>query len=155
MSQSVIESRIINTEPVNWRELQFIQQEDFKEWLPNGDKKLIESLLKYQFADPFKVWHHNGINYCLDGRHRFLDLKMVSDSGYTVPEMLPATFINCKDMKEAAELVLVYSSAYAKITQQGLLDFVKNFDLDFPDMTNLLNLPELNLGELEETPEVI
>lgn len=155
MSQSVIESRIINTEPVNWRELQFIQQEDFKEWLPNGDKKLIESLLKYQFADPFKVWHHNGINYCLDGRHRFLDLKMVSESGYTVPEMLPATFINCKDMKEAAELVLVYSSAYAKITQQGLLDFVKNFDLDFPDMTNLLNLPEFDevdfIGKLNES----
>lgn len=155
MSQSVIESRIIKTEPVNWRELQFIQQEDFKEWLPNGDKKLIESLLKYQFADPFKVWHHNGINYCLDGRHRFLDLKMVSESGHKVPEMLPATFINCKEMKEAAELVLVYSSAYAKITQQGLLDFVKNFDLDFPDMSNLLNLPEFDevdfIGKLNES----
>lgn len=38
MSQSVIESRIIKTEPVKWLELQFIQQEDFKEWLPNGAK---------------------------------------------------------------------------------------------------------------------
>lgn len=144
MNQHVIESRIIKTEPVKWLELQFIQQEDFKEWLPNGDKKLIESLLKYQFADPFKVWHHNGINYCLDGRHRFLDLMSVAENGYEVPEMLPATFINCKDMKEAAELVLVYSSAYAKITQQGLLDFVKNFDLDFPDMQALMNIPEFD-----------
>lgn len=42
MNQSVIESRIIKTEPVKWRELQFIQQEDFKEWLPNGDKKKIK-----------------------------------------------------------------------------------------------------------------
>ena len=85
MNQPVINSRIIKLEPIKWKELQFIQQEDFKEWLPNGDKKLIESLLKYQFADPFKVWHHNGINYCLDGRHRFLDLKSVAESGHEVP----------------------------------------------------------------------
>lgn len=155
MNQPVINSRIIKLEPINWKELQFIQQEDFKEWLPNGDKKLIESLLKYQFADPFKVWHHNGINYCLDGRHRFLDLKSVAESGHEVPDMLPATFIDCKDMKEAAELVLVYSSAYAKITQQGLLDFVKNFDLDFPDMSSLINIPEFDdiafIGKLNES----
>lgn len=144
MNQPVINSRIIKLEPVKWLELQFIQQDDFKEWLPNGDKKLIESLLKYQFADPFKVWQHNGINYCLDGRHRFLDLMSVAESGYEVPQMLPATFIDCKDMKEAAELVLVYSSAYAKITQQGLLDFVKNFDLDFPDMQAIMNIPEFD-----------
>lgn len=155
MNQPVINSRIIKLEPINWKELQFIQQEDFKEWLPNGDKKLIESLLKYQFADPFKVWQHNGINYCLDGRHRFLDLKSVAESGHEVPDMLPATFIDCKDMKEAAELVLVYSSAYAKITQQGLLDFVKNFDLDFPDIASLINIPEFDdiafIGKLNES----
>lgn len=155
MNQPVINSRIIKLEPINWKELQFIQQEDFKEWLPNGDKKLIESLLKYQFADPFKVWQHNGINYCLDGRHRFLDLKSVAESGHEVPDMLPATFIDCKDMKEAAELVLVYSSAYAKITQQGLLDFVKNFELDFPDIASLINIPEFDdiafIGKLNES----
>jgi hypothetical protein len=38
-------------------------------------EQLLESILKYQFIDPFKVWHHEGVNYCLDGRHRFLDLK--------------------------------------------------------------------------------
>jgi len=155
MNHPVINSRIIKLEPIKWLELQFIQQEDFKEWLPNGDKKLIESLLKYQFADPFKVWQHNGINYCLDGRHRFLDLMSVAESGYEVPQMLPATFIDCKDMKEAAELVLVYSSAYAKITQQGLLDFVKNFDLDFPDIASLINIPEFDdiafIGKLNES----
>ena len=155
MNQPVINSRIIKLEPIKWKELQFIQQEDFKEWLPNGDKKLIESLLKYQFADPFKVWHHNGINYCLDGRHRFLDLMSVAESGHEVPDMLPATFIDCKDMKEAAELVLVYSSAYAKITQQGLLDFVKNFELDFPDIASLINIPEFDdiafVGKLNES----
>jgi hypothetical protein len=46
--------------------------------------------------------------------------------------------------EESAELVLVYSSNYAKITQQGLLDFVQNFDLDFPDLKNMMNIPEFD-----------
>lgn len=141
---NAIQSRVIKTEPINWRELQFIQQDNFKEWISNGDEKLIESILKYQFIDPFKVWEHEGVLYCLDGKHRYLDLEKVSKSGHEVPEKLPATFINCENITEAAELVLVYSSAYAKITQQGLLDFVENFNLDFPDLTNLLNIPEFD-----------
>lgn len=144
MTEQIIESRIIKTELVNWRELQFIQQDDFKEWLPNGNKKLLESLLKYQFVSPFMVWQNEGVNYCLDGRHRCLDLSEAVELGANVPNMLPATFIDCSNMKEAAELVLVYSSAYARITQQGLLEFVKNFDLDFPDLQGMMNIPEFD-----------
>lgn len=144
MSDKIISSRIIKTELIDWRKLQFIQQENFKEWVNNGAEKLVESILKYQFIAPFMVWEFEGVNYCLDGRHRFLDLEKVSTSGTIVPELLPATFVDCANMKEAAELVLVYSSHYAKITQQGLLDFVSNFDLDFPDMQAMMNIPEFD-----------
>ena len=144
MSSKTIQSRILGTELISWRDLEFIQQDNFKEWINNGDKKLLESIVKYQFIDPFKVWQHEGVNYCLDGRHRFLDLQKANDSGYSIPELLPATFINCSTKKEAAELVLVYSSHYAKITQQGLLDFVNNFDLDFPDLQNMMNIPDFD-----------
>jgi DNA modification methylase len=144
MSEQLITSRVLKTVPIKWEELQFVQQENFKEWNNNGDKKLLDSILKYQFVDPFKVWENEGKLYCLDGRHRFLDLQKAKESGVDVPVMLPATFIDCSSMKEAAELVLVYSSAYAKITQQGLLDFVQNFDLDFPEMQSMLNIPEFD-----------
>ncbi|OCB77966.1 class I SAM-dependent methyltransferase [Flavobacterium crassostreae] len=145
MNDQIIGSRILKTELIKWGKLQFLQQENFKEWVNNGSEKLIESIIKYQFIDPFKVWHHQGVNYCLDGRHRYLDLNFVSQmAGHQVPEELPATFIDCANMKEAAELVLVYSSAYAKITQQGLLDFVQNFDLDFPDLQGLMNIPDFD-----------
>lgn len=149
MNTPNIKSRVLRTEQVNWRELQFIQQENFKEWIGNGDVKLLESILKYQFIDPFKVWESEGKLYCLDGRHRYLDLVKVSESGASVPDMLPATFIDCDSMQEAAELVLVYSSAYAKITQQGLLEFVQNFNLDFPDMQSIMNLPDFDPIEFE------
>lgn len=144
MESISIASKVIKTEPINWNDLQFVQGENFKEWNTNGDSKLMESILKYQFIDPFKVWENNGKLYCLDGRHRFMDLQQAAKNGCTIPELLPATFIDCADMKEAAELVLVYSSAYAKITQKGLLDFVLEFNLDFPDLQNMLNIPEFD-----------
>lgn len=159
METNKIASKVIKTELIKWKELQFIQQDDFKEWIGSGEQKLMDSILKYQFVDPFKVWEDNGILYCLDGKHRFLDLTKALDNGIAVPEMLPATFVDCADIKEAAELVLVYSSNYAKITQQGLLEFVKNFDLDFPDMANLLNIPEFDdiafIGKLNEIEGVM
>lgn len=150
MSEQAIASRIIKTEPIKWRELEFIQQENFKEWFEDGDTKLIESILKYQFVDPFKVWEHENKIYCLDGRHRFLDLIEVEKKGYNIPDLLPATFMQCEDMKDAAELVLVYSSAYAKITQQGLFDFVELFNLDMPELNATINLPEFSMQRFEQ-----
>lgn len=144
MNKKNINSKIIKTELIKWRELKFIQQDNFKEWVNNGSQKLVESILKYQFIAPFMVWQNDGVNYCLDGRHRFLDLEKVSELGTNVPDLLPATFIDCANIKEAAELVLVYSSNYAKITQQGLLDFVNNFDLDFPEMQSMLNISDFD-----------
>lgn len=152
MSDQIIDSRVLKTELIKWRELQFIQQENFKEWVNNGSDKLIQSIVKYQFIDPFKVWEHEGILYCLDGRHRFMDLDAIykTDAYPMVPELLPATFIDCKDMKEAAELVLVYSSAYAKITQQGLFDFVSNFNLDVPSLKDMISIPEFSMERFEQ-----
>ncbi|MGV3695516.1 DNA-methyltransferase [Flavobacterium sp.] len=150
MSTTSIQSRVVKTALVNWRELEFIQQDNFKEWIDKGDIKLQESLLKYQFIDPFKVWEHDGKLYCLDGRHRFLDLKAHSELGNEVPELLPATFIDCLDMKEAAEMVLVFSSAYAKITQQGLFDFVATFDIDLSQLKESIIIPEFSMERFEQ-----
>lgn len=148
-NEMVIKSNVIKTELINWKELQFIQQENFKEWINGGDTKLIESFLKYQFIAPFMVWESDGVLFCLDGKHRCLDLEQVENLGHTVPKRLPATFISCKNIKEAAELVLVYSSAYAKVTQKGLLDFVKNFDLNFPALNLLINISDFDNIEFE------
>jgi|GEM_PF-1963561 len=145
-----INSRIIKTELIKWRELQFIQHEEFKEWLEAGDKKLLQSLVRYQFVDPFKVWENEGVLYCLDGKHRFTDLQKVIESGVSVPDLLPATFIDCTDMKEAAELVLVYSSAYARITQQGLFEHIKQFDLSFDDIKETMSLSSLDLNTMKD-----
>ncbi|MBK7885490.1 MAG: hypothetical protein IPJ81_18125 [Chitinophagaceae bacterium] len=145
-----LKSRIIKTQAIKWRELQFIQKDNFKEWVAAGDEKLKQSLIKYQFVDPFKVWENDGILYCLDGYHRYKDLEKLSTSGVEVPELLPATFIGCTDIKEAAELVLVYSSAYARITQHGLYDFINDKEIDFHDIQELIDLPGLSLEMMDD-----
>jgi len=150
MSEQILTSRVLKTEPIEWQSLQFIQQENFKEWIPSGDEKLQASLLKYQFVDPFKVWESDGKLYCLDGKHRFMDLKNLIDSGVDVPKQLPATFLDCSDLKEAAELVLIYSSHYAKITNQGLFDFVSKFDIDISEVDTSINIPEFSMERFEQ-----
>lgn len=145
-----ISSKVIKTEPIKWKELSFVQDENFKEWIGKGDEKLQQSLLKYQFIDPFKVWFDGVHIFCLDGKHRYLDLINLLESGIDVPEELPATFIDCRDMKEAAELVLIYSSQYAKITQRGLFQFVEKFQLNLDNMPEM-NLPNFKLDELPLT----
>ena len=150
MKANEIKSRIIKTIPIKWKDLEFIQQENFKEWINDGDTKLIESILKYQFVDPFKVWENEGKLFCLDGKHRYLDLLHVIELGHIVPKELPATFVHCENVKEAAELVLVYSSAYARITQQGLFDFVSNFDLDLSSMKEVINIQDFSMERFEQ-----
>lgn len=150
MAQQTIESRIIKTANILWCTLQFVQGDDFKEWNLAGDTRLHNSILKYQFVDPFKVWEYEGVLYCLDGRHRWLDLKSAADSGIDVPAELPATFIACRDMQEAAELVLVYSSSYARITEAGLIGFIEKFNIALPDMTDVLSIPDFDLDKFSK-----
>lgn len=153
MINQQIESRILKTGTVKWRQLLFIQKDDFKEWLTGGQDKLTNSLIKYQFIDPFKVWEAEDGVYCLDGRHRFLDLEKAVKDGIAVPDELPAVYIDCKDKKEAAELTLVFSSSYAKITEKGLAGFIEQYNLNIEDFTgiSLPNIPDLQV-ELLMTP---
>jgi hypothetical protein len=145
-----ITSKILKFGMVEWQTMQFIQIIDFKIWTEKGAKKLNESLLKFQFADPFKVWESDGIIYCLDGKHRVDKLKEFKLSGNSVPKELPAVFIDCKSKQEASELVLIYSSYYAKITTEKMVDFVKLYELNFDEIKQIAELPGLDLDILND-----
>lgn len=149
-----LSSRILATKDILWRDLKFIQQSDFKE-LPDVERqKLKNSLLGNEFADPFKVWQDtDGVIYCLDGKHRTLLLEELISDGVAVPELLPAVFIDCKDKKEAVRMVLIYSSSYAQVTQQGFENFLTIHDLQFPELSEMISIPSLKFEELMPLPE--
>jgi len=143
--------RVVGMEKIDWRKLSFIQDDTFKELTPEARQRLKTSITKNNFAQPFYVWHdlQEGALYCLDGRHRSLVLEEMAAEGCAVPVLLPAIFIECKDKKEAAELVVVYSSIYAKVTEQGLADFLATYELNIDDLKTTIDLPGFDEQKFE------
>lgn len=151
-----INSRIQKTDLVAWRTLSYLQQDDFKELSTEDRTKLKTSLVANHFIQPFYVWlSPDGILYCLDGRHRTLILEELVEEGAVVPAELPAVYIDCADMKEAAKLVLVFSSAYARVTQQGLFDFLTLNDLDWRELREEVSISSLSVDRFEQKFDVL
>jgi len=151
MEKKGLESRVIKTEPIDWRNLQFIQQQNFKDLDDLAKHKLKASLLANSFSQPFYVWESDSTElFCLDGKHRVLILEELVKEGYEVPYLLPATFIQCDSKKEAAKLVLIYSSIYAKVSQQGLFDFIKEYEFQMSEFNGEVELPEFSMPRFEQ-----
>lgn len=152
MQEKPLTSRVLKTELVSWKDLQFIQQDDFKDLPSEAKEKLKNSIIVNNFTQPFYVWQDqtDSVMYCLDGKHRTLMLEELIRENYHVPDLLPATFIECKDKKEAAKLVLIYSSVYAKITEEGFTDFMDLYNLDPEEMKLSIDLPGFNESPTEK-----
>lgn len=149
--KSAISSRILKTELINWRELKFIQNDNFKELSEEAKHKLKASIVSNNFMQPFYVWEdESGQKWCLDGKHRTILLEALIADGIKVPFQLPATFIYCESKKDAAKLVLLFSSQYAKVTQEGMFDFLTLNELDFADLKGEIDLPEFSDLKFEQ-----
>ena len=147
--ERLIEDKIIKTGKVNWRRFEFLQKESFKEISKKQMDKLKASILNNDFIESYKVWEHDGKVYCLDGYHRCLALSELAAEGYQVPDEFTANFIQCKDMKDAAKKVLVYSSIYASVTDEGLYEFSHDFNLNFDEIKFEIDIPKLDLDRYE------
>jgi len=135
---------------VRWRELKPIQPENFKELSKQSYDKLRQSLIKNNFIAPFAVWQNKEEIYTIDGVHRQKVLLMLEADGVEVPETLDAVFIDCKSRKEAAKLLLVYSSAYARTTDEGLYEFLNQEMLNFDELKLEIDMPDIDLGRFEK-----
>ncbi len=146
-----VRSKVLETKEIDWKGLYFLQQDDFKGWSNSDKERLKTSILQNHFSQPFYVWKaDDGITWCLDGRHRYLMLLHLQENeGVSIPATLPATFVSCGSKKEAAELVLQYSSIYARVQEKGLLDFMKAFELDFEAMKMKIDLPDFDMLDFE------
>ncbi len=140
-----LSSRVIGTSPVSWRKLQFLQSDNFKQLSETRRQKLKRSIIENQFSQPFYVWQDGENIYCLDGKHRTMMLTELIEEGIPVPDELPATFIRCNNKKEAAKLVLVYSSIYANVTNDGLTDFMDVFNISMDEIRFDIELSEFDM----------
>lgn len=145
-----IKDSIIKTEMVDWRALQFLQDSDFKTTDKARMEKLKQSIKKHGFIMPFFVWSNKGTNYCVDGFHRKVDLEMLAEEGFNVPNELPAIFVDCKNKKDAVEKLLLFSSVYANITDEGLYKVQNDYGLDIPNLEGLIDLPDFPMEKFKK-----
>lgn len=117
-------------------------QGNLKELSESDFEKIKISLLKYGFTFPVFVWKNN----LLDGHQRMYVVKVLIEEGYEIGP-IPIVEIMAKNKKEAAEKLLVLNSRYAKMTDEGFMEYVANFEIDLSEMPEL-ELPELDLEEL-------
>lgn len=120
-------------------------------------EKLKRQILKHGFSFPVFVW---GGDKILDGHQRIFTVRELITEGYMIDD-IPVVDIDAKSKKDAAEKLLALNSRYAKITDEGLYEFIDANELDLSEFAGDLNLPEIDMAkfckgwgeEQQEIPE--
>jgi hypothetical protein len=99
---------------------------------------------KYGFCFPVSVWKHNGINYFIDGHQRIAVVREMINHGWSIGP-IPVDDIEADNKNEAAELLLASNSSFGEITGQGLYEFATLHEITPPEITDLLQTPEIDL----------
>ena len=124
-----VKSRIIKQGLFEWRKAKWFQPENLKRQSKAEADKLKTSLLKNGFASPLYLWENKSTTYILDGHHRERILKELEAAGHSIPDKLPAIWVDCKNEKEAKKFLAIYSSEYAKVRPEAFFEFMQEFDL--------------------------
>src|SRR3990167_9967344 len=109
-------------------------------------EKLKKSIIEHGFFVPMFLWKKGIVFYAIDTHQRLNILKNENARPYELPYIL----IEAKDEQEAKKKLLVISSQYGTITQEGIDAF--SFDLD-PDWLRD-NVHFDALTEWDATPEI-
>lgn len=124
-----------------------------KELSKSNFEKLRKSLETDGFWFPFFVWKNNADKkwYYLDGtqRDKVLRWMQTQPKKYQLPEKFPCAEIEANSMQEAAVAILKQSSAYGKITDEGLYAFIEHFKIqdNMNEWAQQIELPWINLPE--------
>src|SRR5262245_22219154 len=129
------------------RELTPLQGE-LKELTEANFEKLKRSILKHGISFPFFIWQDNGTYFMLDGTQRDRVLRKLAAEGYHIPA-LPCAIITAKDKREACEKILLISSQYGKMTNESLYEFISKNELEFLELEEMLDLPQIKLEEFK------
>ena len=106
--------------------------------------KLKASMEQKGFFAPIFVWA--GHNYILDGHQR---LHVLTTERWTVEGGVPVVEIEADDEKDAAEKLLLLSSTYGKIDEQGVYEFTSAHDISLAEW-DLSDLPDFDLPDYLE-----
>jgi len=123
---------------IDYRKLKHFQGE-LKFLSKDNYNKLLLSIEKNGFFVPMFIWFSEGEAYVLDAHQR---LRVLNNEGIEFDNTgfeVPYVEIEAKDKKEAASKLLVLSSQYGTITQEGIDEFIATFELPEMEIKELTN----------------
>lgn len=115
-------------------------QGNLKELRDYDLKKLKRSILKHGFSFPVLIWNQS----IIDGHQRIFATKELISEGHTIDD-IPYVEIHAESAKAAAEKLLMLNSRFAKMTEDGLYEFMNNFDLNMIELKDDIVLPDIDL----------
>lgn len=145
-------------------------QGDLKKLDAEHYRKLKRSLLEHGFSFPFFVWRRTVYRdketgrqgdkekggqsqLCvLDGTQRDRVLRRLKAQGYEIPP-LPIAFIEAKDETEARKKILLLSSQYGEMTEDSLMEYLKESEIDLDDLLDTVDLPQVDIQKLSQKLE--
>lgn len=112
--------------------------------------KLRNSITQFGFSFPILMWiDPENKKWIIDAHQRIRTLKKMQEEGIIIPR-LPADIVHAKDKNEAKKKLLLLNSRYGKMTREGF----DEFSVDLEDMSDLLELPEIQFnGDIEPQEE--
>lgn len=124
-------------------------QGDLKFLTKDNYDKLKKNIEKYGFDIPVTVWiDSQGDKWLLDGHQR---KHVLETEGWDNP--IPYLVIKSPNMKTAAERLLAITSQYGTITQEGLDQFIANFDLPDMEIESLTSFDGIFKFTIDKEPE--
>jgi hypothetical protein len=132
-------------------------QGNLKDFSQSAYLKMRKEIIDLGFSFPFFVWEDGGTLKILDGTHRKRVINEMIKEGFTFPEKLPIVKIHAKDYSEAKKKLLAATSSYAKITEEGLREFIYDIkDISMEEIRDSFDLEGINFEtfkiELNDEP---
>lgn len=126
-------------------------QGELKELTVQRYEQLKKSILTLGFSFPENVWLDPQTSkwMCLDGHQRLRTIKKMIEEGYSC-ESLPCSIVHADNQKQAKRKLLAAASQFGAVTGAGLYEFMSEADMDFKELTENFNFPEIDFPKFQE-----
>lgn len=114
-------------------------------------ERMRNSFIEFGISFTTHIWTNpEGHHKILDGHQtRFTLSKMRDEEGWDVPE-IPVSFVQADSYEQARRKLLAGASQYGKVTEQGLLNFLRESDIPYIEVAANFNFPEIKMESLLE-----
>lgn len=114
-------------------------------------ERLRGEILKSGFSFPPHVWRDpEGKHWILDGHQRIKVVRrLVELEGYAKPA-IPISFVIAESFEEARGKLLAAASAYGKVTNDGLVEYLRETEIGAEEMMARFRFAEIDMPKFAE-----